>query len=225
MIASAETIVTNVGVNQPLKAIGYVNQDTVIMLAEISMANLTVFLLPNAIGIVLLPAFLSPFVSPISLKGDVMNTIEPNIMAAYITMIVDLASAFVEVEEIVLAAPSVRQSIIAKAIDKVFNRNLSFRAIPGTEYINPMIINSVEIIMPTWLGVTKLSIKPITFVKSINIIACFFVTSPVGIGLFFPFILSRFESTRSFRTYIPTIIKNELKGRTIAFTMKSTVCC
>jgi hypothetical protein len=36
----------------------------------------------NAIGRVLLPTFLSPSVSPISLNGDVINTIGPSILAA-----------------------------------------------------------------------------------------------------------------------------------------------
>jgi hypothetical protein len=93
-MAKPETIVTIVGINQPGSATYYTSHEMTIMPTEKSMANLTVFLVPITIGIVLLSSFLSPSVSPISLNGDVMNTIEPSIIAAYITMVMELASEY-----------------------------------------------------------------------------------------------------------------------------------
>lgn len=189
------------------------------------IASLTMFSFPITTGIVFLPAALSPKISPTSLNGDVMKTIIPSINAEYIVdddvrMILSLLflwiSAIVGVK-MVVEDPIIRLNIIAIEIESVLTINLSFRAILGIEYNIPSATNIDVIIIPLKFSVIIDKIIPNPLVKMIKTHACFFVTNPRGIGRFFPFILSRSASIKSLKTYMPTIIKNEIIGNSIIF--------
>src|SRR5207245_10887520 len=92
-------------------------------------------------------------------------------------------------------------------IDAVLRTNRSLRQILGAEYINPIPIIVRAIIMLGRLNVIKARIITIALVSITNMRDCAFVTCPDDVGRFFTLDLSRSESTRSFRTYIPVMIK------------------
>jgi hypothetical protein len=97
--------------------------------------------------------------------------------------------------------------MLAAEIDAVLRTNLSLRQILGEEYINPIPTIVRAIIMLGRLNVIIARSMPIALVIITNKRACAFVTRPDDIGRFFPLDLSRSASTRSFRTYIPVMIK------------------
>jgi len=103
-------------------------------------------------------------------------------------------------------------NIIAAAIEIVFTRNLSLKAILGAEYIIPMATNEKDIRRLMALAVTADRAIPRALVPIMNIHPCNFDTSPDGIGLFFPLALSKSASIRSLKTYIPIIMNKELSG-------------
>jgi len=108
-------------------------------------------------------------------------------------------------------------NIIATAIDMVFTRNLSLKAIFGAEYIIPIDTSDNDIRRLKIFDVTRDKAIPKEFVPIMNTHAWNFDTSPDGIGRFFPFSLSKSASTRSLKTYIPMIMNNELSGNVTIF--------
>jgi hypothetical protein len=82
----------------------------------------------------------------------------------------------------------------------------------GIEYNIPIsIIGITNMILA--IGRVLISIpRAAPFVSIMKAHACFFETTPEGMGLFFKLVLSTFASIRSFRMYIPIAIINVMKG-------------
>jgi hypothetical protein len=111
---------------------------------------------------------------------------------------------------------------MAPAIERVFTRNLSFSAIFGIEYKIPMQARDKEIANVKILNVARDSAKPRPLVPTIKNHAWNLDTRPFGIGLSFPFALSRLASTKSLKTYMPTIMKKEPSGKVTILNTVST---
>jgi hypothetical protein len=109
---------------------------------------------------------------------------------------------------------------MATAIARVLTTKRSFRQSFGAEYIIPIATKPSEIIAPVISFPIKHDDTPKIFVRKTKIHACPFVTIPVGIGLPFPFVRSKSESIRSFKTYIPTMIMKEPRGSEIIIVAK-----
>jgi len=86
------------------------------------------------------------------------------------------------------------------------------RAILGAEYNMPIISIAATIRLAVGLNVMMERTRAAALVEMIKVQACLFDTKPEGIGLFFPLALSRSESTRSFNTNMPTVIRKEITG-------------
>jgi hypothetical protein len=115
----------------------YTIHDTNAMPNMMTNESLTVPCFPKIIGIVLLPACLSPEISPISFSGEVTNTISA------ITVPENIGSRkpsipILKIVSIYTLDPSSKEHIIASAMAKVFTKNLSLSEIFGIEYKIPI---------------------------------------------------------------------------------------
>ena len=98
-------------------------------------------------------------------------------------------------------------------MDRFLTTNRLISAIFGAEYSIPMSVIGTTSNMVAILKVIADKIIPDPFVSKMKIHACFLETKPEGIGLLlFELALSRSESMRSLRTYIPTAINSVMKG-------------
>ena len=99
------------------------------------------------------------------------------------------------------------------AMDKVLRRNLFISATFGAEYIMPIIIIEMIIIILVRSNITKDNSIATPLVDIIKNHACFFETMPEAKGLFFRLALSSSTSTKSLRMYMPVDMSKEIRGK------------
>src|SRR5215207_1146019 len=120
--------------------------------------------------------------------------------------------------------PSIMHSTYNTAIEIFLSRNRFIKAILlGIEYSIPIIIIGITSIVLATVTINISIATAATFVSIMKLHACFFETTPEGMGLFFELALSRSASTRSFKINMPTVIISVMKGSGIVLWISSWI--